>query len=184
MSSAADTCLNGWPGVKPALAAIKMRTLTIPGTARRVTVLRSAAPAFAAFLADWHRLMPKRLNLNDGGASGCGGYNYRPARSGAGLSCHSGGVAVDCRWDILKADGKKHMTPAELKVLDQILATYVTTDGHRIFGSGAYWTTVDEMHTELSDHWEKGAKRRTTQADVDNVIKRLKIDKDGKRPLA
>lgn len=178
-----EVCLNGWPGVKPAFAGLKMRTIAIPGTQRRVTVLRSVAPVFAAFAADWNRLMPARLKLDGGDPIAIGGYNYRPARSGAGLSCHSGGVAVDFRTNILKADNKRHMTDQERKILDSLLATYVTDDGHRIFGSGAWWRKCDEMHVQLSDHWERYAKRRTTQADVDNVIKRLKINKNGVRPL-
>lgn len=178
------TTLNGWAGIKLRIDP-RLRTITVPGTkGTKVTVRREAAPLFAAFLADWHRLMPPRLNLNDG--TKAYGWIYREARSGAGLSNHSGGVATDCRWDILKADNRRHMTPAELKTLQTILNTYTTTDGHHVLCSGAFWKpgSIDEMHTELSASWAPGAKRNTTLADVQNVIKRLKIDNNGKRPLA
>lgn len=179
--------LNGWPGIKT-LAARKtlLRTIAIPGTNRRMTVRRSVAPIMAAFAADWDRLMPARLKLDGGDPIAIGGHNYRPARSGAGLSNHAGGVAMDFRTNVLKADGKPHMTRHELAVLDRLLSMYVTKDGHRIFGSGAYYRATDEMHIQLADSWEnpgKGPMRRTTQADVDQVTKTMNIDKNGNRKL-
>ena len=172
--------LNGWTAIR-FRADPRLRTVKVPGTKRQVTVARNAAPLFAAFLADWNERMPARLKLDKGPLDG---WNYRPSRLEKGLSNHSSGSAVDARYDVLKADGKKHMTAAEKKILDGILAEYVTTDGHRVLANGAWWrsTNVDEMHTELSQGWDRGAKRTTTNADVANVIKHLKIDKNGNRP--
>ncbi len=125
--------------------------------------------------------MPARLKLDTGPVDG---WNYRPSRLEKGLSDHASGTAVDVRYDVLKPDGKAHMTAAEKKILDGILAQYVTADGHRVLANGAWWSKVkDEMHTELSQGWDRGAKRNTTAKDVENVIKRLKIDKNGVRPL-
>ena len=175
------TSLNGWPGIKLRVDP-RLRTITIPGTAgTKVTVRREAAPLFAAFLADWYRLMPKRLNLNEG--SKAYGWIYREARSGAGLSNHSSGTATDARWDVLKADGKRHFTAPETAILKKILAQYVCADGHHVLANGYAWRSCDEMHTELSQHWDVGCKRNTTAKDVAEVISRLKIDKDGRRPL-
>lgn len=170
--------LNGWTAIR-FRADPRLRTIKVPGTKRQVTVARNAAPLFAAFLADWDSRMPARLKLDKGPLDG---WNYRPSRLEKGLSNHSSGSAVDARYDVLKADGKKHMTAAEKKILDGILAEYMTTDGHRVLANGAWWNTVDEMHTELSQGWDRGAKRTTTNADVANVIKHLKIDKNGNRP--
>ena len=173
--------LNGWSAIR-FKADPRLRTIKIPGTSRSVTVARSAAPLFAAFLADWERLMPARLKLDPGPVDG---WNYRPSRMTDGLSNHSSGSAVDVRYDVLKADGKVHMTAAEKKILDSILATYTTSDGSRVLDNGAWWKAphVDEMHTELSQSWGRGAKRNTTSADVADVIKRLRIKSDGTRPL-
>lgn len=173
------TSLNGWTAIRVALDP-RLRSIKIPGTTRSVRVARSAAPLFAAFLRDWNREMPARLRLNPGPVDG---WNYRPSRLTKGLSNHSSGTAVDVRYDILKADNKHHMTAEETKILKAILARYVTADGHHVLANGYAWKSCDEMHTELSQGWDVGAKRDTTPADVAEVIKRLKIDKDGMRPL-
>jgi hypothetical protein len=76
------------------------------------------------------------------------------------------------------------MTAEETKTLKDILAQYVTADGHHVLANGYAWkSSCDEMHTELSQGWDVGAMRDTTVADVAQVITRLKIDKDGIRPL-
>lgn len=170
--------LNGWTAIRLRIDP-RLRTIKVPGTKRQVTVARSAAPLFAAFLHDWDARMPTRLKLDQGPLDG---WNYRKSRLEKGLSNHASGSAVDARYDVLKPDGKKHMTAAEKKILDGILAEYVTTDGHRVLANGAWWKTVDEMHTELSQGWDRGAKRDTTSADVANCLKHLKIDKNGNRP--
>ena len=173
------TSMNGWPAIRFS-ADPRLRTITIPGTKRSVRVARAAAPLFAAFLADWNRLMPARLKLNVGPVDG---WNYRASRMSSNLSDHSSGTAVDVRYDILKADSKHHMTAGETEILKKILAQYVTSDGHHVLANGYVWKSCDEMHTELSQGWDRGAKRNTTAADVAQVIKRLKIDKNGVRPL-
>jgi len=176
------TSMNGWTAIRLA-ADPRLRTITVPGTKRTIRVARSAAPVLAAFLADWHRLMPARLKLDTGPLDG---WNYRTSRMSTNLSNHSSGSAVDIRYDVLKADNKQHMTPAERATLRAILSKYVTADGHHVLASGAFWGKCDEMHTELSQGWDKanGAKRTTTLKDVEQVIERLHIAPDGTRPLA
>jgi hypothetical protein len=170
---------NGWTAVR-FRADPRLRLIRIPGTKRTVTLARSAAPLFAAFLHDWDDRMPARLKLDKGPVDG---WAYRPSRLEKGLSNHASGSAVDVRYDVLKPDGKSHMTAAEKKVLDGILKEYVTPDGHRVLANGAWWNAphIDEMHTELSQDWDRGAKRNTTSADVASAIKHLGIDKDGVR---
>lgn len=140
---------------------------------------RAAAPLMAAFLADWQKRMPDRLKLDTGPVDS---YNYRKSRLVDGFSNHASGTAVDVRYDVLKPDGRPHMNARERSILDKILGEYVTDDGHRVLANGEWWSRkVDGMHTELSQGWDRGAKRDTTKADVLNVIKRLGIDSNGNR---
>lgn len=175
--------LNRWP-VLPSWADPRQRTIRIPGTNKSIRCRRIAAPVFAAFLNDWHREMPKRLQL-DQGRQYLGGYAFRPARSGAGWSNHSSSTAADIRWDVLLPDGQRHMTDEEQRILKRILKRYRTTDGHHILASGAWWRPgmIDEMHVELAPGWADGALRYTTPADVRNVRKRLGIKRNGVRTL-
>jgi hypothetical protein len=178
-----EKSLNGWPAIKdandPDLVSIR-----IPGTTHTIRAARYAHVVFAAFLADWHRLMPPRLKLTKGQDVAC--WNYRPSRLSSGLSNHASATAVDvCNNTVLKADNQKHMTKEEVTILNRILANYVTHDGHHILSNGEHWGHADGMHTELSQAWDKeaGAKRDTTEADVLEVIHHLGIDSHGVRPL-
>ena len=169
--------LNGWPAIRSANDP-RLRTMKIPGTKRTVRLRRGVAPVFAAFLADWHKEMPARLKLNKGPVDS---WVYREARYANGFSNHASGTAVDLRYDVLKPNGKPHMTQEEMAILDRILDRYKTADGHRIFANGEWWKKADGMHTELSQSWDRGAKRNTTFKDVKEVQKRLKINKNGIR---
>ena len=176
------TTLNGWTAITNSSSPL-LRTITIPGTTRKIKVNAEAAPLFAAFLADWQREMPKRMNLNPGPTDG---YNYRDSRYTKNLSNHASGTAVDVLYSsVLPADGQGHMTREEKEILTEILDRYVTKDGHHVLANGEWWNVPhrDGMHTELSQSWDRGAKRNTTLADVREVIKRLEIDKNGNRPL-
>lgn len=175
------TSLNGWAVVAPTGAATALARRVVPGTTRSVTLQKDALPLFLAFLADWHKtVMPI-----DGSRSYLGpdGWEYRMARTGAGWSSHSSGTAVDVRYDVLRADHQRHMTPAQIDAVHKLLDKYVDDSGRRVFGWGGDWTVgtfCDEMHTELAQSWAKGARgRATTLADVRAVIKRLNIRPDG-----
>lgn len=171
------TSLNGWTVIKQ-WADPRLRAIKIPGTDRTVRLRRAVAPVFASFLADWHAEMPDRLKLDKGPVDG---WTYRQSRFSTNYSNHASGTAVDLRYDVLKPDGRPHMTQTEKKILNKILDRYKTTDGHRIFANGEWWNKPDGMHTELSQSWDRGAKRDTTFKDVKQVQKLLGIDKNGKR---
>lgn len=171
------TSLNGWPVIKR-WSDPRLRTIKIPGTDRTIRARRAVAPVLAAFLADWHAEMPKRLKLDKGPVDG---YVYRKSRFVDRYSNHASGTATDVRYDVLKPDGKPHMNQSEMKILNRILDRYKTKDGHRIFANGEWWRKPDGMHTELSQSWDRGAKRDTTFKDVKEVQKRLGIDKNGNR---
>lgn len=172
-----EKSLNGWPAISSA-ADPRLRTIQIPGTKRTIRARRAVAPVLAAFLADWHKEMPERLKLNEGPVDG---WVYRKSRFVDKFSNHASGTAVDLRYDVLKPDGKPHMSQTEKKILNNILERYKTADGHRIFANGEWWNSPDGMHTELSQSWDRGAKRNTTMEDVKEVQKRLGIDKNGNR---
>lgn len=173
------TSLNGWPGITAAGPSLARRI--VPGTTRAVTLQAAVLPLFLAYLADWHKtVMPI-----DGSRSYLGpdGWEYRDARTGAGLSNHASGTAVDVRYDVLKADHQRHMTPAQIAAVHRLLDKYVDSSGRRVFGWGGDWAIgkfCDEMHTELAQDWAVGAHGRdTTIADVKAVIARLGIRPDG-----
>lgn len=174
-----STSLNGWAGIPSAGPNLARRQ--VPGTTRSVTLQADVLPLFLAYLADWHKtVMPI-----DGKPSYLGpdGWEYREARTGAGLSNHASGTAVDVRYDVLKADHQRHMTSAQIDAVHALLNKYVDADGRRVFGWGGDWKVgvyCDEMHTELAQSWAIGARgRNTTLADVRAVIKRLHIAPDG-----
>jgi hypothetical protein len=178
-----ETSLNGWPAFKDARDP-NLKGIMIPGTHHTIHAARYVHVVFAAYLADWNRLMPARLKLND--KQMVAAWNYRQARSGTGLSNHSSGTAVDVCWNtVLLPDNKPHMTDKERAILKTILGWYVTADGHHILSNGEHWKRSDGMHTEISQGWDKeaGAKRNTTQKDVLEVINRLRINSEGNRPL-
>lgn len=174
------TSLNGWP-VIAGVGGGQLSRRVVPGTTRSVTLQRDVLPLFLAYLADWHRTVmpidgsPKYL--------GPDGWEYRMARTGAGWSAHSSGTACDVRYDVLKADHQRHMTPAQIAAVHKLLDKYVDDAGRRVFGWGGDWKIgvyCDEMHTELAQSWAIGAQgRATTLADVKAVIARLHIRPDG-----
>ena len=170
--------LNNWPVIKSANDP-RLKAINIPGTKRTVRLRSGIAPVFASFLADWHKEMPQRLNLDVGPVDS---WVYREARSADGFSNHASGTAVDLRYDVLRPDGKPHMTKNEMAILDNILNRYKTADGHRIFANGEWWNREDGMHTELSQDWDRGAKRNTTFKDVKEVQNILGINGNGFRP--
>lgn len=180
-----ETSLNGWPTIPPA-ASGNLAVIKIPGTQHTIRCAKGPHLIFAAYLADWHRLMPARLKLTPNQDVAC--WNYRKARAANGFSNHASGTAVDVDNNtVLVADNKPHMTAQEKQILAGILAAYVTKDGHHILSNGEHWSApyTDGMHTELSQGWDTaaGAKRFTTMHDVQEVITKLKIDANGVRPL-
>lgn len=175
-----DVSLNGWPVLYEGDARIA--TGTIPGTTRKITTNRAALPLFLHFCAAWNKEMPARLKLTDK-RNEVDSLEVRRARNASGASNHASGTALDLCYRILLADNERHMTGEEQSILKRILARYVTKDGHHVLANGYAWGKVDEMHTELSQGWDVGAKRDTTAADVAEVTKRLGIKADGTTSL-
>jgi D-alanyl-D-alanine carboxypeptidase/Putative peptidoglycan binding domain len=167
--------LNGW-----AAPPARLATGTVPGTKKKVTLQADVLPLFLALLADIHKTV---VAIDVPGALGPDGYELRDARASSGISNHGSGTAVDVRYDLMKADRKKHLTDAQTAACHKLLDKYVDANGRRIFGWGGDWklgTYMDEMHWEIAQSWAVGAHgRKTTMQDVKNVIARLKIQPDG-----
>ena len=171
-----ETSLNGWAAIQSE-SDPQLRSIQVPGTNKRVTVRREAAPLFAAILSE----INKKLIPLDGGP--LDGWEYRAARQSNALSNHSSGTACDFRYDVLLADNNLHWPAAKHDVMHKLMDKYVTTSGKRVFGWGGDWTpgrSADEMHIELIQSWSPGSQgANCTLADVQNVIKRLGIKPDG-----
>ena len=171
--------LNGWPGISSSNSSL-LATGVVPGTQKKVTLQRDVLPLFLAFLSDWHRTVH---TIEYAGALGPDGWEYREARTGAGLSNHASGTAVDVTYDWLKADHARHMSTAEIAAVHHLLDKYKTSAGKRVFGWGGDWQVgkfCDEMHTELIQSWSPGSLgSNASLSDVRNVILRLGIQPDG-----
>jgi hypothetical protein len=177
------TTLGGWPGIETAQEQRDhLVWIKVPGTVKKVQLRKEVAPVFAAFLAEVHK---KVIDLNKGPLDG---WEFRQARTGAGLSQHAGAVASDMRYDVLLADHRRHMTQAQINAMHSLLNKYVTTSGKRVFGWGGDWKVAtdttpgfcDEMHLEAIQNWSPGSHgSNATVADFKNVQKRLGIKSDG-----
>ena len=174
-----STSLNGWTGI-PLANSKFLATGIVPGTGKHVTLEKEVLPLFLCYLADWHHhVMP----IDVKGALGPDGWEYRAARGSANLSNHASGTAVDVRYDVLKANHKRNMTPTQITAVHKLLDKYVTSTGKRIFGWGGDWTVgtyCDEMHTEIIQSFSPGSHGTNgSRADVHNVITRLRINPQG-----
>lgn len=159
-------------------------TVPVPGTGRRVTLARWAAPLLLDLLRRWQAhpdLGGGRLSLLTGPL---GGYNPRPARAGHGRASDHWGYAVDVRYDVLAADNREHMTRAENEAVRGLLADYagaIAWGGPTAAASranpgrsvGRYSRLIDEMHLYIAPG--------TTPARAQAVQRRLGIRADGTR---
>lgn len=170
---------NGWSFITSSLDP-RLRTITIPGTTKRVTLRRGVAPVFAAILADIHKRGIVDIQRNQQYTAG---WNPRRTSSGA-LSNHGSGTATDMRWDVLKPDGRRHMSDAQRDAVRKLLDLYSTPAGKRILGwGGDYQRTQDEMHLEIGQAWQPKVGSAVTKDDVKAVKRRLGITRSGVRKL-
>jgi hypothetical protein len=171
------TTLNGRAEITPAMAASKLITVAIPGTTSHIRTTPLLAPLWVCVLMDVDTHI---LKIDGGYGPDC--WADRQARSGAGLSNHASASAVDVRYDVFKADHCRHASPGQILAAHAILAHYTTSTGKRILGWGGDWqvgTYCDEMHWEIGQAWEPGVGSFVSDADVQNVIKRLGLTVNG-----
>lgn len=165
--------LSGWPAVKNGKPAA-LKTFQIPGTispsaptGRRVTLRKDVGGYLVAFTADFNKKVMK-LNKNTGG------YNYREARSGDGISDHAAGTAIDINWDVLRQGDRECLTQ---KQIDALLALIKEYEG---IGWGGFWggglkgrsNMFDPMHFYLGE---------TNPQYYLNHMKRMNINANGVR---
>ena len=160
--------LNGWPVLVP--GSKLLRTATVPGTTRRITMRSDVLPLFLALAHDYDEW----LRSIDTGKVDDGGYSYRAARAANDFSNHASGTALDINWSKEGAQGsnagKKFFGTAEgQKDIEQIKKVY----GEDIVDWGGDWRAKDYMHWEL----QPGVKLQK----VLDRIKFLGIDKNGVR---
>lgn len=172
------TTLGGWPGIETAAdQKARLVWITVPGTKKKVQLRKEVAPVFAAMLAEINKQI---IPLDPGPLDG---WEYRQARTNAGLSQHAGGVACDFRYDVLKADHGNHLPASKHDAMHKLMDKYVTSTGKRVFGWGGDWTKgtfEDEMHLEAVQSWSPGSHgSNATVADFQDVQKRLGIKNDG-----
>ena len=166
--------LNGWGGIQSSSDS-RLAWGTVPGTKKKVCLHKDVLPVFLAMLSDINKNI---IPLDPGPLDG---WEYRAARTGAGLSNHASATACDFRYDFLKATHKIYLTPAQHNAMHKLMDKYVTSSGKRVFGWGGDWSKMpDEMHLEGIQSWSPGAKgSNVTIADFQNVIKRLGIKPNG-----
>lgn len=157
--------LNGWPA-----PCQYLKTFTIPGTKRRVTLDRDAGRLLVALAADYHRTVRKI----DVGPWDEGGYSYRQARNASALSNHASGTAVDLNWSeegaLNSSWGKRFFAQAKTKLA---LAALKRRYGPIVQWGGDWRTLKDYMHWEI----RPGVSRSQVVA----LAKKLKIDGYGVR---
>ena len=167
--------INGWE-VIPSYTDGRLDMKVIPGTTSRIKMRAEVLPLFLALSADYHREVA-RIRPRETGA-------FNPRKSNLSTtgawSDHASGTAVDINWGHEGAvgpyGGMKTMTNRQIKACAAIKERYeiVIWGGDKARGGDyrqpQYW---DPMHYAL--------KPGTTLRDVKRIIKKLGIDKNGRR---
>lgn len=159
------TSINGYPVLGPRSSYLS--TKRVPGTTKSVRLRSDIQPVFLALLSEIDKTV---INLDGGPLDG---YAYRYSRYVTKWSNHSSGTATDMRYDVLKADHRRHMSSAQRAQMNRLLNKYVI-NGKKVFTWGGNWSSraMDEMHLEIS--------RGVTVKDVKALQAKLRIDSNGK----
>ena len=175
------TSISGWPVLdNPAWGDPRAKKAKVPGVGTDLWVREEAWPLFSALVRDYNRLINKVTHSD--------GYDYRPSRvPGAGWSNHSAGVAIDINASAEGAVGTG--VNAWWKQFNRNLKAQRIRKIYEIVNWGASVDIADDPHTTQTEgwsnswadamHWE--LKSGTTVADVERVIKKLRIGQDGIR---
>lgn len=169
------TSINGWPVLdNPPWGDPRALDKVIPGVGTHLWVRKECWPFFAALVRDYDKAI-KRVHSSDG-------YDYRQSRTSGNWSNHSSGTAVDINADAEGAVGtgplawwkkfRRGQKAAKIKARYEIVYWGGATECGGDYNPG-WW---DWMHWEL--------KPGTTVADVQRIIKKLRIDENGYRGKA
>lgn len=148
----------------------------IPGTKQKIQLRKSVAPIFLAFATEWNKLVspidnPKRPD--------CWGFQPRPIAGTNMPSNHFSGTAAD----FCATRFPQHAYKATAKQRATIHALLVK---YEVLEWGGDWSAhyIDEMHVQLKQSDAGDGTQVVSQADVDHVITKLRINPDGTiRPL-
>jgi len=175
------TSISGWPVLdNPAWGDPRAKKAKVPGVGTDLWVREEAWPLFSALVRDYNRLINKVTHSD--------GYDYRPSRvPGAGWSNHSAGVAIDINASAEGAVGTG--VNAWWKQFNRNLKAQRIRKIYEIVNWGASYDIADDPHTPQTEGWDNGSadamhwelKSGTTVADVERVIKKLRIGQDGIR---
>lgn len=152
--------LSGW-------SDYRLANGKVPGTNKSVRLRKDVLPIFLAFLSEVDKTV---INLDAGPLDG---FARRSSRTVRRWSNHSSGTATDMRYDVLKADLRRHMSRAQRDQMHRLLDKY-SYGNKKIFTWGGDWTpgrSLDEMHLEIS----KGV----SYSMIKSVMDKLKIRSDG-----
>ena len=139
-----EVTVSGNPALLP--GDPNLGSFDVAGIGRSIRVAKDAAPALLRFLQGWQSdpvLGGGRFDLRQGPLDS---YNYRDARAANAVSDHAG-YAVDIRYDILKADNKRHMSDTERDAVRRLIAA----SGGALGWGGDYNNLVDEMHVYIKN---------------------------------
>lgn len=168
------TSINGYP-VLSGWGSSLLGRFRVPGTRKSVYLREDVAPVFLALLSEIDKTV---LDLDRGPLDG---FARRPSRYTYRWSNHASGTAIDFRYDVLKADRRRHMTDSQRRQMKALLNKYVVRNGafkKKLFIWGGDWRAVDEMHIEIA--------RGVSTSDIKKAMTQLGINSDGtfKKPGA
>lgn len=141
------TSYNGW-SASPTLSIRTLRVGAVPfppGVRDNDDVATVLGYVAARFDAKVERLY----------SPGCWGFNYRPSRNGAALSCHSSGTAIDCNAPSHPNGKIGTFSPGQRAQIIALLRDLgADTDGYGgvIHWGGLFRNTKDEMHFEVRSY--------------------------------
>lgn len=166
--------INGWK-VITSYSSPLLDMKRVPGTTVKLKMHKDVLPLFLALAADYHKEVAKLRPAE------CGAFNPRHSALNPDVwSDHSSGTAVDLNWGHEGAvgpnGGMKTMTKQQIAACAEIKKRYeiVIWGGDKARGGDyrqeRFW---DPMHYALAPD--------TKLTDVRRVLKKLKIDANGKR---
>lgn len=167
--------INGWEVIE-SYSDSRLDMKAIPGTTAKIKMRDEVLPLFLALAADYNKFVAKIRPAETGA--------FNPRKSNLSTtgawSDHASGTAIDINWGHEGAvgpnGGMKYMNDRQIKACAEIKKRYeiVIWGGDKARGGdytqSKYW---DPMHFAL--------KPGTKLADVRRVIKKLGIDKNGRR---
>jgi len=155
----------------PAWGDSRLRDGIVPGVGTKLWVREELWPLFASLIRDYHNTI-KHVHVSDG-------YDYRSIRTGSAWSDHSSGSAVDINGDAEGATGTSPMS--WWKSAGRAVKAARLKRRYKVL----YWGGAVECGGDYNPGWfdwmHWACRSGTTIADCQQVIRALRIDKNGIR---